>query len=91
MQVTLDIPADLLQHPDPAREALEAYAIAGYRSGALTARQTRELLGIATRYEFDGFLKDHDVWEHAYSVEDLEQDMVTLERWLGPAAQRSSE
>ena len=40
MQVTLDIPADLMEHPDPAREALEAYAIAGYRAGALTAYQT---------------------------------------------------
>jgi len=91
MQVTIDIPADLLQHPDPAREALEAYAIAGYRSDALTARQTRELLGFETRYEFDGFLKEHDVWEHAYSVEDLEQDMATLERWRRGSAQTSSE
>jgi predicted HTH domain antitoxin len=81
----------LLQHSDPAREALEAYAIAGYRSGALTPRQTRELLGIATRYEFDGFLKDHDVWEHAYTVEDLKQDMLTLDRWQLPQVQRSSE
>ena len=96
MQITLDIPEAFAAQitaagKDPAREALEAYAIAGYRSGALTPRQTRELLGITTRYEFDGFLKDHDVWEHAYSVDDLEQDMAVLDRWLRPADQRPSE
>ncbi len=78
MQVTIDIPADLLQHPDPAREALEAYAIAGYRSGALTPRQTRELLGFETRYELDGFLKLHDVHEFRYGVPELEEDLRGL-------------
>jgi hypothetical protein len=80
MQVTIDIPEDLLQHPDPAREALEAYAIAGYRSGALTPYQTRQLLGFETGYELDGFLKEHDVWEHAYGLDDLQQDRATLAR-----------
>jgi len=63
---------------DPARTTLEAVAIEGYRSGALTAFQTRRLLGFETRYELDGFLKAHNVWEHAYSLEDLEQDRRTL-------------
>ncbi len=74
MQVTVELPDDLAQHADPAREALEAFAIAGYRSGALTPYQTRQLLGFETRHQFDGFLKEHEVWEHAYSVEDLEED-----------------
>ncbi len=80
MQVTVDIPDDLLTRPDPAREALEAYAIAGYRSGALSSYQMRQLLGFETGYELDGFLKQHDVWEHAYSLEDLEQDRATFAR-----------
>ena len=74
MQVTVELPDDLAQHPDPAREALEALAIAGYRSGALTPYQTRLLLGFLTRYQFDGFLKQRQIWDHAYSVEDLESD-----------------
>ena len=74
MQVTVELPDDLATHTDPAREALEAFAIAGYRSGALTPYQTRLLLGIETRYEFDGFLKQHQVWEHAYGIQDLEDD-----------------
>ncbi len=78
MQVTIDIPEDLLQHANPAREALEAYAIAGYRSGALSRRQTRELLGFQTGYELDGFLKVHNVFERSYGVKDLEHDLRGL-------------
>jgi hypothetical protein len=50
------------------------------RSGALSAFQTRLLLGFETREEFDGFLKDRQVWEHAYSVGDLEKDAASFER-----------
>jgi predicted HTH domain antitoxin len=59
---------------------LEGVAIEGYRSGALTTYQTQRLLGFETRFELDGFLKAHNVWEYAYSLEDLEQDRLTLQR-----------
>jgi len=80
MQITVQLPDDLAQHPNPGRDALEALAIEGYRSGALSAYQTRLMLGFETRYELDGFLKDHEVWDHAYSVEDLEKDAAGFER-----------
>jgi hypothetical protein len=80
MQIIVTIPDDLAQHPDPAREALEAFAIEGYRSGVLTAYQTCRMLGSETHDEFDGFLKGHQVWERAYSVEDLERDAAGFER-----------
>ena len=80
MQITVELPDDLASHPNAARETLEAVAIEGYRSGALTAFEARTLLGIETRYEFEGFLKDHEVWEHAYSVEDLLEDAAGFER-----------
>lgn len=85
MQVTVEIPDDMAKRltqagQDPARAALEAVAIEGYRSGALSAYQTRRLLGFETRYELDGFLKAHNVWEHAYSLKDLEQDRQTLQQ-----------
>jgi hypothetical protein len=38
------------------------------------------LLGFETRDEFDGFLKAHQVWEHAYGVEDLEKDAAGFEQ-----------
>jgi hypothetical protein len=78
MLITVEIPDDLSQYADPAREALEAFAIAGYKSGALTPLQVRVMLGFDTRYDFDGFLKRHEVWEHAYGVDDLEQDLRGL-------------
>lgn len=74
MQITVQLPEDLAERPNAAREALEALTIEGYRSGALSAYQTRLLLGFATRYELDGFLKQHAIWEHAYTVADLEND-----------------
>ncbi len=82
MQITVQLPDDLAQHANPAREALEAFAIEGYRSGAFSAHQTRILLGIETRHELDGFLKQHSVWDHAYSVRDLENDAAGFERQL---------
>jgi predicted HTH domain antitoxin len=85
MRVTVEIPDDLAPRltangQDPSRTALEALAIEGYRSGALTTSQTRRLLGFETRYELDGFLKAHNVWEYAYSLEDLEQDRRTMQQ-----------
>ena len=85
MQVTVEIPDDMalrlaVSGQEPARTTLEAVAIEGYRSGALTASQTRRLLGFETRYELDGFLKAHNVWENSYSLEDLEQDRRTLQQ-----------
>lgn len=84
MQVTVDIPDDMAERlipdgHDASRTTLEAIAIEGYRSGALSSHQTRVLLGFETRYELDGFLKAHKVWEHAYNLDDLEQDRLTLQ------------
>lgn len=77
MEVTVQLPNDLATHADPAREALEAVTIAGYRSGQLSHAQARKLLGL-TRIEFDGYLKARGITEHAYDVEDLENDLRTL-------------
>ena len=80
MQITVDLPDDLAQRVDPGREAVEALAIEGYRAGSLSAFQTRKLLGFETRDELEGFLKRHEVWEHAYSIEDMEKDAAGFER-----------
>jgi len=66
MQVHLDVPEDVAQQfaADPGgitRAALEALAIEGVRSGKLTLHQARQMLGIPSRYEMDGFLKAHGV------------------------------
>jgi hypothetical protein len=33
-----------------------------------------------SRFAFDGFLKAREVYDYAYSVEDLEKDIETLDR-----------
>ena len=77
MQITVQLPDDLSQHPNPGREALEALAIEGYRAGTLSHAQASQLLGLS-RFEFDGFLKDRRIYDHAYDVEDLEQDRENM-------------
>ncbi len=77
MQITVELPDDIAQHPDAGREALERLAIDGYRSGALTHHQAAQLLGLS-RFEFDDFLNQHKIYDHAYSVEDLKHDLADL-------------
>ena len=64
-----------------SRAALEALALEAYRERKLTAAQLRRILGFETRYELDGFLKEHEVWLD-YTWQDLEQDRET-HRQLG--------
>ena len=67
MQVQFDVPEDIARRfaTDPGgitRAALEALASDGVRSGKLTVHQARQMLGIRSRYEMDGFLKAHGVF-----------------------------
>ena len=83
MNVVLHIPDDFAEKlsagGDVERQALEALALEAYRTDRLTKAELRRLLGIGTRYELDGFLKAHDVYE-PYTVEDLERERATLQR-----------
>ncbi len=55
------------------RAAMEALAVEGIRSGKLTVYQGRQMLGIRSRYEMDGFLKAHGVFLSA-NLEDVIRD-----------------
>ena len=68
MQVTLDIPEDL--------------ALEGLRTGKLTVAQARRFLGVASRYEMDGFLKARNIML-PLTVEDVERDAETVRLFLG--------
>jgi predicted HTH domain antitoxin len=87
MEITVKLPDDLAQHQNPGREALEALVIEGFRSGAFTHYQASQLLGMG-RLQFDGFLKERGVTEHAYGVEDLQQDMENLRKLDAKFSQR---
>ena len=88
MHVTLEVPdafaaALLPAGQDAARAVLEAMAIDAYREHRLTGYQVRELLGIASLNELDGFLKKHHVWLD-YSIEDFDREREANERLRRP-------
>ncbi len=81
MQITVDIPEELVavlagSGQDLPRAVMEAIGLEAYRQGRLSGYQLRLLLGIPSRYELDGFLKEHQVYD--YTVEDLEKDLANL-------------
>ena len=80
MEITVTFPdelaAPLLTGREPARAALEALALEAYRQRRISRYQLRTLLGIPSRYELDGFLKQHEVYD--YTIEDFEKDLAGI-------------
>jgi len=67
MQVVVEIPDGLASQliatgQNPARAVLEDVLVQAYSESRISAQQLMEALGIATRYELDGFLKARQVW-----------------------------
>jgi hypothetical protein len=84
MRVTLEIPDTFAAElnaagKDPARLALEALAIEGYRNRQLSESAVRRLLGFETRLEVHAFLTENDV-PFNYSLEDWEHDKRMADR-----------
>jgi Uncharacterised protein family (UPF0175) len=82
MEVTVHIPDDIASHMseadgDVARRALEAFALEEFKKERITKPELRRLLGFGTRYELDGFLKAHEVYED-YTMEDFERERAAL-------------
>ncbi len=82
--MTVSIPDDLASRlagpgEDLSRRALEALALESFKSGQITDFELRRLLGFSTRYQLDGFLKAHEVYED-YTMEDFEQEREALKR-----------
>lgn len=66
MDVHFDVPEEVARQlaAEPggiSRVAVEALAAEGVRSGKLTVYQARQMLGIRSGYEMDGFLKARGV------------------------------
>ena len=91
MHLTIDLPEDISEAlqghwGDASRRALEALAIEGYRSGALSETQIKRLLGFESRLQVHALLKEHRV-PYRYSEADLQEDLNT-HRELGILAKR---
>jgi len=95
MQVTLTIPDELAAQltaagKDPARAALEALAVEGYRTQRLTEAEVKRMLGYGTRMQVHALLKEHDVYLN-YTMEHLQQDIAASDRFLAQRADRESQ
>jgi hypothetical protein len=55
MKITVELPDDVAKHADPGREALEALAIEGYRSGTLTHYQADQIVLLGVRLPYWSF------------------------------------
>lgn len=76
--ITVNIPESLVDQvipagEDPARAALEAIALEGYRTDRLSEYAVRVLLGYESRLEVHRFLKEHGAFLR-YTTEDLDHD-----------------
>ena len=86
MQIGIELPEDIAQTlqaewKDLPRHALEAIALEGYRSGALTESQVRRVLGFESRLEVNSFLREHGVY-YNYTPAEIDQEIATNERLL---------
>ena len=85
MTITLEIPEALVAQlgggspQQVSRQVLEAVVLEAYREDRLGGPQAAEMLGFS-RLEWNHFLKEKQVSEHSYSVEDLERDVATIQR-----------
>jgi hypothetical protein len=59
------------------RRAAEAIAIMAYQAGDITAYELRQVLGIETRYELDGFLKERGIYGPV-TLDDIRRDLEDL-------------
>lgn len=81
MQVTLDLPEELVHYLGQdaralSRAAVEALVLEGVRSGKLSTAQARRLLGFRTRSQIDAFLKAHGV-NLPLTIEQVRRDSET--------------
>lgn len=96
VRIWLDLPDEVVgqlseKGRDLSRTALEALAIDAYRTSRITAHQLCQLLEIPSRYELDGFLKEHGV-PLEYSIDDFEREGATSARlWDKRQGERATE
>jgi hypothetical protein len=87
MEITLNISDELARQvtpegEEPARVALEALALEGYRAERLSESAVRQMLGFESRIQVHAFLKQHGVYLH-YSIADLDRDQANAEKLRG--------
>lgn len=79
IEVKLNIPDELLNGKggeNISRQVFEQVVAESYKTGKLTTKQVRNLLGFSSRFEVDEFLHLHKAF--GYTEKDLKADLKTL-------------
>lgn len=85
MIVTVDLPEEIAavfggaSPQETSRRVLEAVVLEAYREDRLGAAEAAAVLGLS-RLQWNRLLKERNVLERAYSVEDLERDVATIQK-----------
>ena len=80
MNVAIELPEDIARLLQASWRALEAIALEGYRTQALTRDQAGRLLGL-NFWETETFLREKQAYL-AYDDSDLERDRQAIDRAL---------
>lgn len=85
MQVLVDIPEELAggSATEMSRLLLELAVLDGIREQRISEAQGQRILGIASEYEMDGFLKEHGVLlnlTHQDVIEEIEMSRPFLKK-----------
>ena len=82
MDICISVPDEVLQliqarWSDLSRGALEALAIEAYRAEVITEAEVQRMLGLASRWDTDKFLKEAQAFIE-YTDADLNEDISTI-------------
>lgn len=83
MQITIDLPDEVVQRLDLSpeylsRRVLEAFVVEAYDAQQLTTAEVGRILDL-DRFEVDSFLKQHQAYL-SYTIADFDQDLRTMQR-----------
>ena len=85
MQVVVEIPDEFSSQilpagQDPSRALLEEAAVKAFCEDRITAQELGKVLGFETRYQLDSFLKERGIHHGAYTPEELQEDLLNMDR-----------
>jgi predicted HTH domain antitoxin len=77
MKIKVEVPDDIAEHPNGAREVVEAIALQGYEQGKLSSDAAGRMLGMG-RLAFLNFVCSRGV--PIYTQERWDEDLKTIEK-----------
>ena len=80
VSVTISLPDSLagIDKNQVSRDVFEQVVAESYRTGKLSLKQVRLLLGFSSRFEAEDFIHSHKAT--GYTLEDLHKEMETMKK-----------